>query len=294
MVVATAVFFSSCGKTTIVTLTVNPDSVTAGPGQVVAFSVVLTPDVLNAGTVGSLDVTDGNGTSIYKNQYSNAVNSVTDSCDYTIPNDATIGSTISINFTATDGVSGKTNTVSATIKVGTTVPTLVTYTGKTVSYDSGNGSTDFGWQLTGTGVNITTVNSADADLCFFFNDTRRQQIWSPDAKGITDQAAYSTWTYSTTGKKSTLVQKYTGSKTFEQLTADDINGLTVIGTVPYTNSGYGVELVAANDIYIFQLSDGRKGAFKVSASNPPYTKSPAIASSITLDFSYQQSASSAK
>lgn len=291
--VAIAIFMFSCNPTTQVTITVTPETVNAGAGTVVKFVYVLTPDAINNGELGDFEVTDSTGTKIKSATYS-GTSSKTDSVTYTVPNNAVVGSTITLNFTATDGKSGKTNTMSADIKVVSLMPEIATVTGKQVLYVSTNASTPMGWQFTTDAVNITNANSNDADLTFFFNDARRQQIWSADAKANTDQAAYSTWTYSTTGKKQTKVQKYTGSKTFDQLTKEDINGITVTGTVPYTNSGYGVTMLQAGDICIFQLADGRKGAFKVAASNPPYTKSLLLSSNVTLDLKFQKTASAAK
>ncbi len=286
-------FFSSCNPDTLVTLNFkdNIETVNAEPGEVVTIVYTLTPDAINNGELGQLVVKDDDLNEVANEQYS-GTSTLTDSIDFTVPTDAVEGDQINLTFTATDGTSGLTSTKTFQINVVINLPAIITGTG-TVNYNSQSDTTEFGWQLVADakGVTVTQVNSDDADLVFFFNDTYRQQILSPDAEQIMNQEAYSNWDYTLTGKKTTKIQEATEAD-FTGASDETVNALTVTSDV-HPGGGNGVDHVMANEYYKFELSDGRKGVFKVTASNPPYTKAPIIESNITLEFKWQEEPASA-
>ncbi len=282
-----AVAFTACHPVdTLVDITVKPADTTLAPGEKATFSVTLTPDVTNKGELGACKVLGPDSTELYSNTFSGS-NSETFTFDYTVPNDAVDGSSITLTVVATDGKSGKDATSQITINVELGLPEVVAVTGKTVNYNSTNANTELGWDLTADGTDVTIANDDNADLVFFFNDTYRQQILSPDAQQVENQAAYSSWDYSTTGKNTTKFKKMTADD-FDNATAESLDAISIDESVTHPGGGNGIDHVQEGDVYAFVLADGRKGLFKVSASNPPYAKSPAISSSITLDFKFQK------
>jgi hypothetical protein len=295
--IALVAVFTSCNPIVDapgVVVTQDVDTVyfeAAKTGTVVTFTIVITPDAVNGAELSELKITKGD--SITTIDLGGATSSVTKTYTYTVTE--TTAQTLTFKFEASN-LSGEAQEETATIKVMEAIPTdpeIITATGKTVNYNSTSATTEFGWVLdpTAKGVTISQVNSADADLVFFFNDTYRQQLLSPNAAQIEAQDAFSTWSYDVAGKNTTKIQKVTASD-WTNATEASINDLTVTSGT-HAGGGNGYANVAVDDVYAFELSDGRKGLCKVSASNPPY-KSPLIASTITLDFKYQETANSGK
>ncbi len=289
--VAIAVFFTSCEKETTVDLTVDPFDTTAVPGDVVTFSYTLTPDVNKNGELGEFYI-ESDSTELYTETFSGS-NSKTGTFDYTVPTDAEEGDIINLTFRAIDGKSGKESSTVATITVGSDepeYPEIVESTGNTVDYISTSTTTEFGWQLESTakGVVITQVDSDDADLVYFWNDTYRQQLLSPDAQQIMQQEPYSNWSYSLSGKKTTKIQTATISD-WDNASCSTIDNINITYSETHPGGGNGIDHVADGEYYIFELDDGRKGVLKVSGSSVPYKyeKGEKIESSITLDFKFQ-------
>ena len=287
LVAILAVSCNSCSPVdTLVDISVDPTDTTLAPGDSATFSVTLTPDVTNKGELGPCQVLGPDSTEVYSNTFSGS-SSQTFTFTYAVPSNATDGSEIELIVIAKDGKSGKDATDKIHINVKMGLPEVVTVTGKTVNYNSTNANTELGWDLTADGTDVTIANDDNADLVFFFNDTYRQQILSPDAQQVENQAAYSSWDYSTTGKNTTKFKKMTADD-FDNATAESLDAISIDESVTHPGGGNGIDHVQEGDVYAFVLADGRKGLFKVSASNPPYAKSPAISSSITLDFKFQK------
>jgi len=297
--VALVAVFTSCNPIVDAPeITVTPDMDTVyvaavKTGTTVTFTVVMTPHVEQGAEIASLTVTEGT-TELVSRTYAQGANSVTDTFTYVVAADHALGNIDLVFETTDDG--GRAKSATATIVVAEDIPAfpaIVTGSG-TVNYNSTSTTTEFGWQLTATakGVTVTQVNSADADLTFFFNDTYRQQLLSPDAAQIEAQDTYSTWDYDVTGKKTTKIGVATASD-WTNATDESINNLSVTSEV-HPGGGNGVDLVAADDVFAIELSDGRKGLAKVTASNPPYKKGIVVASSITLEFKFQATPNSAK
>ncbi len=293
------VFFSSCFRKnnnySIVTISFNESDSKAEilKGGSLWIVYTLCPDKYEGGKIGLLRLYDSEFNDIFKKYYGET-DKITDSIFYKIPSNANPGETIFLYFDICDAVSGNRNTREFQIEVIRPIPVILNAT-ETVNYNSQSDTTEFGWQLVADakGVTVTQVNSDDADLVFFFNDTYRQQILSPDAEQIMNQEAYSNWDYTLTGKKTTKIEIATEAD-FTGASPESINDLTVVSAV-HPGGGNGVDHVLSGEYYKFELSDGRKGVFKVAESNPPYAKAPIIASSITLEFKWQEEpANSAK
>ncbi len=268
-------------------LYITPRNPSAMPGDVIEFNYVITPDVIEDGQLGDFYV-EKDGNVIFNKIYS-GTSSISDIFEYTVPTNANEGDVIVLTFKAIDGISGNETTVNANINIQN-YPEIVESTGNTVNYNSTSTTTEFGWQLESTakGVVITQVDSDDADLVYFWNDTYRQQLLSPDAQQIMQQEPYSNWSYSLSGKKTTKIQTATISD-WDNASCSTIDNINITYSETHPGGGNGIDHVADGEYYIFELDDGRKGILKVSGSDVPYKykKGEKIESSITLDFKFQ-------
>ena len=283
--VAIAIFMFSCNPQTKVTITLTPDKADAGAGTVVKIVYTLTPDAVNNGELGDFEVTDGDGKTIKTATYS-GTSSKTDSLEYTVPNDATVGSKITLNFTAKDGKSGLSNTVGFDITIVSLVPELVIKTGKQATYVSTSLNSTQWFKLGTDDVTLVDANSTDIDLAFVWNGTTTYlySVVSPDAQWIVDLYAANSITYNKTNKKNTKIQKYTGN--WDTLDKEAINNLTITSST-VSGGGNGVQNLTVGDVLVFQTADGRKGALKI-------TSNAKVIKHMTVDIKYQQTASAAK
>ena len=277
---------SPCYLPAKIYISISPDYVRLESGESQYFVYTLIPDELAKSELGDFTVTDTNENIITTKSYS-GIDPITDSIEFTVPDNDTVGTIITLTFTVTERTTGNQTTSTATIEVCSPLPDVATVTGKTVNYKSTDTNTQFGWYLTTNSVDVTFVDDTNADVVFLFNDTYRQQILSPDAQEIEIQDAYAFWDYDISNKKNTKFKKMTADD-FENATPESLDAISIAPSVTHPGGGNGIDKVQEGDVYAFVLADGRKGMFKVSASNPPYSKSPAIQSSITLDFKFQQ------
>lgn len=284
----------ACTPDTVVEITLDPETLNAGPGQTVTIKVVLTPDVMNNGEVGDLVVTDADGNEVYSKTY-NSANSVEDSVSYTIPQTAQVGSEITLTFTAKDGKSGKTSSKNATITVISLVPELVIETNKTATYVTTNMNSTQWFKLGTNSIELVNATSLDADIATGYNGASNvgHVILAPNNPWFVDSYGANGITYSTSGRKATKIMKYTGNLTYDQLTKEVLNGMTV--TTNTFNNGNGCNLVKPGDIYIFETVDGRKGAIKINSINPTSpTKEAALTATMNVDIKYQKTAGGAR
>jgi hypothetical protein len=258
---------------------------------IVTFTLRMQSDIISEVFLSNLVISEGKN-ELFNEDFGNSISDTTKTFEYFVSDTIKSDTTLTLTFEVTDDNG---NSCSEKAKIVVLLEPqyleIIMSSGKTVNYNSTSTTTEFGWRITEDGPTITIVNSSEADLVFFFNDTYRQQILSPDAEQIEVQDTFSLWSYDLAGKHTTKIQKVTTSD-WINATAITINELTVISGT-HAGGGNGYAYVQVDDVYAFELSDGRKGLCKVLASNPPY-KSPSMASTITLDFIYQNITNSGK
>jgi hypothetical protein len=284
--------FSACTEETYVTITVNPATVTAAPGSVVTFVYTLSPDAINNGELGDFFVDQADGTNLYTETYSGG-NSITDSVDITIPNNATVGTDLVLTFRAIDGKSGMEKSTTVTITVESGLPTLVTLTGKTLNYNNGgtsswNSSTPF-YGIGNTEISLLSpsATASDIDVALCYQATYGVVLASPDASWFETMANVNTnvgWTAS--GKNHTKLEKLNGV-TWDQVTNEYLSTLTVTQTYVAGNSSNGVAAtnLVNGDLVAFETADGIKGVFQVTA-NSKDAKGNLATATITCDAKY--------
>lgn len=285
--VAVAMFFTSCNPTGALHITVTPESVTASPGQTVAFDVVLTPDAINGVKLGTYSVLYGIDSVLYTQNMNSSSQSQTATFDYTVPTNAALGTDIILTFKLVDPAGGNPATVAAVISVGSSTPQLVDVKSKTATYISTTFSNQMMYILGSDDVTTGGATSTDGDLAFVQQDDYGYSIVSPDCPWITELYSYNNLTYTTAGKHNTKIMKYTGA--WADLTAEAIDALTITSaTVSSANGvGNGVQNLTQGDIVVYETTDGRKGALKV-ITNAKVTKN------MTADLLYQGTAAAGK
>ncbi len=289
-IVAISLFFMSCNPTGTLKIAVNPENVTAVPGETVSFTAVVTPDALNGVDLGKLTISVNTDSVIYTKDFAGESSSDSVIFSYTVPSTAKVGNDIILSFKIVDKSGNNPASTVANITVGANLVT----TSKTITYNSTSTSTPLGLTLKSDGADIFTADQTTSpDLVYFAQSTYGHTIWSPDAKAIANQDGYSSWNYSVSSPKATAIQKYAGD--FSELDASTLDTLTVTGESPadYPAGGIGADHLKVGDIYVFKTADGRKGAFKVTSAST-ITKGILYDSNITLDLVYQANASSGK
>ena len=285
--VAFSLFFVACTGTSKVQLTVSPLDVTAAPGETIEFTAILTPDVINGGSLGAFTITDSAGTELYSHTFS-GVSSDSVKYSYTVAASATLGTEIFLTFTATDGVSNNNATATAVITVGTDTPILVDAKDKQAVFTTTTLSDNFLFALGSDAVTMVDGNSNDGDLAFVWNNDPDYQysIVSPDSQWITELYSFNGITYDHASKKNTKIMMYAGGKAWADITADDINNLTVVSETTQNagDDGNGVQNLSQGDIVVYETEDGRKGALLVK-TNAKATKN------MTVDLKYQATSS---
>lgn len=281
-----ALVFTACGPTeTKVDVTVTPTDTSVTPGSTVDFSVVLTPQTIDKGELGAFTVRDNNDSTIYTDDFSKETNSKTVTVSYTVPETAVAGTTITLTFEAVDGKSGQSNAAQANITVVSGVPQMVTANNIQSTYNSTTLDNKMMFVLGSDGVTLDGGNSTDGDLAFVWQNDYGYSICSPNADWIAELFSYNGVTYTTSDKKITKIQRYNGDVTFDNLTAEDLDSLTVT-TETVQGGGNGVQDLNEGDVIVFETQDGRKGALEV-ITNAKVTKN------MTANLKYQATSSSA-
>jgi len=258
---------------------------TVTAGATVDFEVVLTPQTIDGGELGTFNVSTSDST-IFTADYAGTTNSKTVTVSYTVPTDAVAGTSISLNFEATDNKSGQTNSAAATINVGSGIPEMVSVSNIQGSYTSTSTDNQMMFVLGTDGVTTEGATSTDGDLAFTWQTTYGYSICSPNAQWIHDLFDLNDINYTTSDKKETKIQKYDGSVAFADLTAEDLDTMTIT-TETLTGGGNGVQGLNEGDVVVFETQDGRKGALLVK-TNAKVTKN------MTADFKYQATSSAGK
>ena len=205
-----AVFFSACDRVeTIVTVTVKQNLTTAAPGDTVVFNIFLSPDHLNKGELGAFSIlTDS--TEIFTKTFSGtAVDSLT--YNYVIPANAEVGKDIVLTFKAVDGKSNKENTATASISVKAGIPEILSVSAIQSSYVSTTLDNSMTFVLGADACTTTGGSSTDGDLAFVYQNTYGYSICSPNATWIHDLYSYNGIDYTTSDKKETKIQLYSGN-----------------------------------------------------------------------------------
>jgi hypothetical protein len=287
-------FLSSCKSDTKVTITVTPDQVTAAPGDAVSFKVILSPDAINGGELGELTI-KADTQQVAQKTFSGTQSDST-TFIFTVPSTAKIGSTIQLTFTAVDGKSGQSSTVGALITVGQNIPEIVSKTKITSNFISDNLDNKAGIILGSDDVQFVAANNADADLEYAYNgQSYHNSIVSPDCPWLKDVYSANGLAYDYSTQKHALLKKYSGTKSFADLTAEDISNLssdlTSSSTLNSTSgTGNGVTDLNNGDVIIFKTKDGRYGALKVDVISKAKANGAKFEASITFDIKYQSTA----
>ncbi len=277
---AVGLLFTACNPETRVTIKITGDS-TAYQGDTVKFSVQLTPDI--KGELGDVSVTD-NG-SFKKDTSLNGTSTVTLNYEYVVPANADTSKFISIVVTAIDGKSGESNTETFNIKVSVkppSYPEIVSTKDVKATYISTTLTNEMMYVLGTDGVTTANGSSTDGDLAFVWQNTYGYSVCSPDAQWIADLFIANGVTYTTSDKKNTKIQKYSGN--WADLNEETINALQITSET-VQGGGNGVQGLSEGDILIYETADGRKGAIKIT-SNAKITKY------MTADFVYQKTPAS--
>ncbi|MBN2664451.1 MAG: hypothetical protein JXR68_12445 [Bacteroidales bacterium] len=282
LAVLAVTFFTACTESTQVAVTINPTTTTAAPGDVVSYSVTLTPDAINNGELGDFFIETADGTQLYSQSFTGG-NTDTLSYDYTVPANAVVGEDITLTFRAIDGKSGVEASTNATITVEIGLPDIVSATDIQTNYVSTSLANSMMFVLGETSCTTADGNSTDGDLAFVYQNTYGYSVCSPNATWIADLYNYNGVTYNTSNKNETKIALYNGN--WADLDQTTINNLTVT-TSTVAGGGNGVQNLNEGDIVIFETADGRKGALLVKTNAK-------ISMYMTADLMYQATPASA-
>jgi hypothetical protein len=278
--------FSACNPETKVGITINPETITAAPGDVVSIEYILSPNAIDNGELGSFSITDGDGTELIGETHSGS-SSITDTLVYTVPVDATVDSTIILTFTAIDGKSLLESTGNVTITIEAGIPEIVTDTEVEATYNSQNIANTMIFDLLNTGVEMKGGTFEGGELAYAYNGTYGYNILSPDNSCITSWLGSS---YTTSDKQTTKIMEYTGN--WDDLDQETLDALVITSETVLDGNGiqvghdeaYPVGAVTDIDMVVFETEDGRKGALKIT-----YMKYNAkMSTTLRADFIYQE------
>ena len=282
LAVLAVTFFTACTDSTQVAVTVDPVTTTAAPGDVVSYSVTLTPDAINNGELGDFFIETADGTELFSQSFTGG-NSDSVTYDYTVPSDATVGEDITLTFRAIDGKSGIETSTNATITVEIGLPEIVSAKDIQSNYVSTTLSNNMMFVLGESSCTTADGNSTDGDLAFVYQSTYGYSVCSPNADWISTLYSYNGVTYTTSDKNETKIALYNGN--WADLDQTTINDLTVT-TSTVAGGGNGVQNLNEGDIVVFETADGRKGALLVKTNAK-------VSKYMTADLMYQATPASA-
>jgi len=236
--------------------------VPAKAGQVVTFTVVMTPDVVNGSELMTLKITDGTNETTMDLGGANV--QITKTFDYTVSETINTETTITLTFEVIDTKQNAKDT-KAYIEVteGTTFPQLVSYNG-TLNYISTSLNNTM-MLICGSTGSMGDGNSSNADIAFVWQDGNGYSVCSPDAGWITECYSYNNVVYSTSGKNHTKIAPYSGD--FYALTAQVLEGITISSESQLTGAGTGINNVSNGDLIAYITADGQKGVLKVVSNS---------------------------
>ncbi len=255
-------------------------------GDTLFIKYTLTPDSNHCGELGMLVLLPEQGVfpyeqhsdSIFSQKQYSGTNPVTDSVMYIVKD--TIGTKNYLNLLAIEGKTFNSTKLRISINVvdAPEVDTigLQTITGITARYISTSLDNEMMFYLTDSNVLVLSAKDSIGDLAFVYQHTYGYSICAPNADWIHDLYSYNGINYTTSNKKETKIQLYTGN--WADLTLETIDSLTVI-TSTIAGGGNGVQNLNEGDIVIFETEDGRKGALLVK-TNVKITRR------MTADFKY--------
>ena len=269
-------FLTSCntGSDTGITITVTQDidTVQQGVETVVTFTVVAQADGLESIGVASIDITSPDTTINYT--YTDGVSSQTVEFKYTVAADAELGN-IAFSFATADDQKTPTTATegSLVIFVGApAIPEIVTKDDVRFNFDQASTSKNMMLIFEDDGtISYGTAGSANADLAYCYRagmSPSDRAIVSPDNEAITKIFAINTISYDASSKKKTEVAVYSGSSSWDEIDAEEINELEVTSsTVSYnggSGNGYGIADGTEGVIIVFETAEGKKGVVQVN------------------------------
>jgi hypothetical protein len=232
-------------------------------GQVVTFTAVMTPDVVNGAELMTLKISDGTEETTMDLGGANV--QITKTYDYTVSETINTETTITLTFEVFD-----TNQNSKDVKVYIKVteddnafPELVSYNG-TLNYISTSLNNTMMF-ICGTAGSMGNGNDSNADLAFVWQDGNGYSVCSPDAGWIAECFSYNNIVYSTSDKNHTKIAPYSGS--YSALTAEILDGLTISYESQLSGAGNGINNVSNGDLISFITADGQKGVLKVVSNS---------------------------
>jgi hypothetical protein len=257
--VLVAVLFTACpipqGQ---VSITIDPaGNLTVKPGQVVTWNVTLTPDSVNKSTLGKFYVLANNDT-VFATDLQNSSEPRSFQVNYTVPADAQNGQQITVTFIAYDGVSGLQSSLSVTLTVEAEY--YVESDNITFEYVSTSLDNQMMLLLSKDGYQLRDGEDTLAQIAYIYvgdqDNLIHNTLASPNAYEIADAYSYNGIEYTTDDKQITFFKRVTGQYTWDAITKDDVDNLTVNETnTDYIgnsqNLGYGVSPVEVGDIVAF-------------------------------------------
>lgn len=177
----------------------------------------------------------------------------THSFTVTIPGNQ-VEATFSFEVKVTDDYE-KTGNATATITVSEY--TIQEYTSvKMYMQDAGNDMA-FNAEIGASGT-IGSMAADDIDLLFLFqnDDARKHGLYAPSDEFVSTMGAYGSWPWSGTHNATKISES---NEIYEDVTAEDIAGLSVSGT--------SATVLQVDDVIAFETVDGYKGLIKVTATH---------------------------
>lgn len=244
---------TSCKKGDGPTLTVSADKTTAWQNDTITFTYSVSSNAdLKTLDWSSSDFVLVEGTQEDGGSIELTGTSVVDQTITVVVKGTQVAGDITFTFTATDKDGAEvaaTEDVVVSIEEPAVIPTIVSYNAKLMGAQSASAGSYFS---TNAGDVMTfsqaTANSGAVDFIYSFNTTAN--IYSP----VNDDAVGS----ALTTKNATVFGEYTGSKAFADITAADVNALT-IGAAKKTST------LAVGSKFVFATSTGKKGIAEVTA-----------------------------
>ncbi len=255
MIVAAMGIFSSCTKDAAEAPTINV-SVVGNPDYKQGSEITY---VVNAQTASDKDelsqltITGDNLNPNYSMNYPASTTTSTDTLIMKIPASTPAGTAVKLTFE----VSTNKDTSAVTTQSFTVTAASMEYTGVDLLYTSLN-TTDKNFFSATDGKAYNAGGTASLlDVAFCWQSQLGYSLVSPDAAWLKTLWSYNNVSYSTSGKNTTKIMKFTGDYATADLSALSISSATVTG------GGNGVQGLNNGDVIAFETALGAKGLMKM-------------------------------
>lgn len=260
LVFITSIIFNSCRPITEVEIILVPETEQVEPGDTAHFSIVVIPDALNGGKLGEVEIMNIDSSIL---QNFTLTGRATDSVifEYFVDDSAQLNSSVSFIICAYDNPQAKTYK-NAVIEIRLLTPEILKAENVQTFFSGATLEDTLFVELSTSGVILSDANSSSADLAFVWDATYGYSIVSPNSQWISDLYLENGIEYLVDDKKQTDIQL--SDSTWTYFGQNSIDEIVVESDYLQGGTGIGVQNLKEDDILVFQLRDGRKGAMKIN------------------------------